>query len=108
MQAHMQAAHGEPLYFCKYCKKGFARKPALFRHLESHADGGVVCGRCGEVSHDEAAHAEHMAVHGRPPRGLHCDRCGAVFERRQQFEQHLAAHNKYDCTICKQVGVLGG
>ena len=108
LQEHVQKEHGmkniDPIYFCKFCEKGFIRKPSLINHLKHHAEGQYVCEKCGEFSPSQEEADKHLATHVRPTTGsLKCDRCGAIFDRRQQFEQHIAAHEKYDCSICNTV-----
>ena len=108
LQQHMKTVHGVvrngPEYFCRFCQKGFVRKPSLILHYKEHAGDQLVCDRCGEFLRDDEEYANHLDQHEKNA-VFRCDRCGAMFERRQQYEQHLTGHEKYDCSICNEVSI---
>ena len=63
---HLRKIHNtvsEPEYFCKYCKKGFVKKPSLYVHYREHAGEQEVCLKCGTFVKDAQELEAHMAEH---------------------------------------------
>ncbi|XP_033750314.1 zinc finger protein 3-like [Pecten maximus] len=96
---HMCSEHGiqKSQFFCEYCPTGFIKKQSLYKHYKKHADGKIVCMKCGHFSADLAAHTEHSSTH-RKTGAYSCSKCSATFSKSQHFDRHMA--NKHACPLC--------
>ncbi|XP_013777580.2 zinc finger and BTB domain-containing protein 24-like [Limulus polyphemus] len=99
----MKTAHKivepEKLYECPFCERHFFKRPSLLSHLKEHANGKIVCKKCGEMCDNEEAYSWHMEKHLEEYE-FHCTQCNESFARRQQYEKHMMGHEKHGCTIC--------
>ncbi|XP_069136979.1 zinc finger protein 813-like [Argopecten irradians] len=96
---HMCAEHGiqKSKFYCEYCSTGFIKKQSMYRHYKKHADGKLVCLKCGHFSVDIEAHKEHSKMHKK--RGsFTCNKCGATFSKAQHFDRHVAVDHA--CPLC--------
>ncbi|XP_023227442.1 zinc finger protein 337-like [Centruroides sculpturatus] len=100
---HLRLVHkiseSEKFYYCSYCDRKFFKRPSLYSHLKEHANGKIVCTKCGAMNDNEEMHQIHMNKHAEDAK-YHCDRCDEKFVRRQQYEQHMTGHDKHVCTLC--------
>ncbi|XP_013774646.1 zinc finger protein 721-like isoform X2 [Limulus polyphemus] len=100
---HMRTTHKiaepEKLYECPFCERHFFKRPSLLSHLKEHANGKIVCKKCGEMCENEESYSWHMEKHLEEYK-FHCSQCNESFARRQQYEKHMLGHEKHGCTIC--------
>ncbi|XP_060062540.1 zinc finger protein 69-like [Ylistrum balloti] len=96
---HMCSEHGiqKSRYFCEYCSAGFIKKQSVYKHYKKHAEGKIVCMKCGHFSVDLAAHNEHSSTHKKTG-AYSCDKCSATFAKSQHFDRHSA--NEHSCPLC--------
>lgn len=88
-------------YDCSHCEKKFLQRSSLHTHLREHADGKIVCTKCGIMCEDESEYEHHVVKHAEEA-SSYCEKCDESFVRRQQYDQHLAGHEKYDCIPCQK------
>ena len=90
-------------FSCKYCDQKFAKRSAMYAHFEEHAEGKLVCQKCGHFCTDKESLDEHMSTeHQHENAGYSCDSCGAAFNSQQKFTLHVEGQNKNQCPICDQ------
>ncbi|KFM80773.1 Zinc finger protein 41, partial [Stegodyphus mimosarum] len=100
---HLKTDHSicepEKLYHCSFCEKHFSKRPSLNAHLKHHAEGRLLCIKCGFMCKNENAFSDHMKDHLKNSK-YECMLCEKKFVRRQQYNQHMMGHERHVCSLC--------
>lgn len=104
---HKKTYHsGIKNYACTYenCKKAFALKQALDKHLSVHAkDGNHLCYLCGKMYSTYDALHYHIRTHDGVRPHL-CVHCGKTFKQSCHLKAHMWVHNGVKPHECKTCG----
>ncbi|XP_023228414.1 zinc finger protein 226-like [Centruroides sculpturatus] len=110
--------HGEPIYKCSKCGKGFHRKDSLLKHpceraknnnsvLEKKKKSGnlmpLICEICGSMFSCTSSLNVHKNLHGE--KKFSCDYCGKKFHRKDILLEHHAVHGapSFPCPTCHKL-----
>ena len=105
---HQREVHGiktaASMHNCKFCDKEFELRKVMYDHYcEEHAEGQLVCRRCGDFFIDQPALDAHTVNEHPNDKEWSCEACGGNFHRKSQYEAHLEGQNKNQCIICNQL-----
>ncbi|XP_030011641.1 zinc finger protein 836-like [Sphaeramia orbicularis] len=92
---------GETLFICPVCKKHFAQKNSLMKHMENHTEKPFSCSVCGLRYAFESGLRSHMKVHTEE-RPFSCPVCKKQFKQSSHVREHMVLHTgeKYVCSVC--------
>ncbi|XP_051912067.1 zinc finger protein 420-like [Hippocampus zosterae] len=107
-KAHMDAHTENERFVCYECKRTFAWKSALVRHLKTHgedadkAESSLRCPQCELSFRHAGSLARHLRTH-REERAYVCS-CGKSFAYQTALTAHRRIHQKERPHVCAQCG----
>ncbi len=92
---------------CSTCKKTFAEKRSLNRHvLHQHSDGRPQhpCGQCGKIFSRNHSLLQHMRIQHGHEVSYPCRHCDEVFNWKDSLQEHMQMqHLTHPCKHCGKV-----
>lgn len=93
-------------HICSYCKKEFAFKSALKKHLATHT--GIrpfKCDTCDKSFAQFSQLVRHIKIHSGGIKEFKCEYCGREFWEASNYNIHLRIHSgekPYSCDVCNK------
>lgn len=106
---HIKNVHSERKFICGFegCKKKFAKKNGLNRHLMTHNDGfkQYECPECLRVFVEKIQLERHFKIHLKPKKitSFQCEECLRYFNRAAELKRHVKTIHQeklHECALC--------
>ncbi|KAI8431633.1 hypothetical protein MSG28_016112 [Choristoneura fumiferana] len=96
----------QKIFSCNTCKKGFAHKKVLIRHIKTHTDEKpYMCEICDKPCKTFTGLKQHAASHKTDKKEYSCDVCNKKFRFQCFLKRHALLHTgekPHQCEVCKR------
>ncbi|XP_067115194.1 zinc finger protein 300-like [Osmerus mordax] len=100
-----QGSHTEKPHQCQQCKRQFADKSALLKHMRTHSgEKPYQCQECSKMFRTKTQLLVHMRTHT-CERPYQCQECSKSLSSKQNLIRHLKTHTgerPYQCQECNK------